>query len=137
MEPKARGLLIDTSALVAHFRGQARLDGVVGRYTVVYISAVTVYELEYGALRAGRASDLADFEAGFALEVIPLGKGEAVRAAELNAGLAAQGRRIGDRDALIAATALCHGLDLLTLNVAEFSRVLGLKVIAPDTNSAR
>jgi len=136
MGPESRGLLIDTSALVAHFRGQARIDGIVGRYPAVYVSAVTVYELEYGALRVGRASDLADLEAGFAMEVVPLGREEALRAAELNAALASQGRRIGDRDALIAGTALCHGLDLLTLNVGEFGRVLGLRVVAPSANSA-
>ncbi len=130
MEPQARGLLVDTSALIAHLRGQVRIDGVVGRYPAAYVSAVTFYELEYGARRAGRASDLAAF--GF--EVIPLGLAEAVRAAELNAGLAARGLRIGDRDALIAGTALCHGLDVLTLNVAEFERVPGLKVVIPDVS---
>lgn len=135
MEASSRGLLIDTSALVAHFRGQARIEGVVGRYPAVYVSAVTVYDLEYGALRSGRASDLQAFETRFHLEVIPLGRVEAARAAAINAGLAALGRRIGDRDALIAGTALAHGLDVLTLNVAEFRRVPDLRVVSLEAAS--
>ncbi len=135
MATQARGLLIDTSALVAHFRGEVDLRDIVRRYGGVYVSAVTVYELEYGARRAGRTSDLAAFEEAFQLEVIPLGRVEAERAAALNAELAEQGRRIGDRDALIAATALSHHLDLVTRNVQEFRRVPNLPVVVPQTGA--
>jgi len=127
----SRGLLIDTSALVAHFRGRAGIDRVVSQYVSAFVSAVTVYELEYGARRSGRASDLRAFEDAFGTDVIPVGRDEAARAAEVNAALAGQGKRIGDRDALIAATALVHHLDLLTLNTEEFRRVPGLRVLEP------
>jgi predicted nucleic acid-binding protein len=36
---------------------------------------------------------------------------------------------IGAHDLIIAATARCHDLSLLTDNVEEFSRVPGLRVI--------
>jgi predicted nucleic acid-binding protein len=39
-----------------------------------------------------------------------------------------QRRQIGDMDLLIAATALTHGLTLLTRNVADFQLVPGLSV---------
>jgi predicted nucleic acid-binding protein len=37
---------------------------------------------------------------------------------------------IGAHDIWIAATALSHGMDVITSNVAEFERVPGLTVIA-------
>jgi tRNA(fMet)-specific endonuclease VapC len=42
--------------------------------------------------------------------------------------LEAIGSRIGPNDLLIAATALANDLTLVTHNVREFSRVLGLRV---------
>jgi tRNA(fMet)-specific endonuclease VapC len=127
--PVARGILIDTSALVAHLRGRVALHRALAGGHSLYVSAITVYELEYGALRAGRASDLAALERLLALAVLPLGRREAEEAARLNARLAAQGRGIGPRDALMAATALTRGLSVATLNVDEFARVTGLDLV--------
>lgn len=39
-----------------------------------------------------------------------------------------QRRQIGDMDLLIAATALTHGLTLLTRNLADFQLVPGLNI---------
>lgn len=47
-----------TSALVRHLRGQTRLEALLAGYDDGDLSAVTVYEVEYGARRAGRVSDL-------------------------------------------------------------------------------
>jgi predicted nucleic acid-binding protein len=41
------------------------------------------------------------------------------------------GLPIGDRDAMIAATALANRHSVLTLNKAEFERVPGLQVLSP------
>ena len=49
--------------------------------------------------------------------------------AEIYAELAKKGQMIGAHDLIIAATARCHGLALLTDNVGEFSRVPALHVI--------
>ncbi len=125
------GVLIDTSALVQHFRRRARLHDVVRDHPAVYLSVITVYELEYGARRAGRLSDLRAFQEAFRAEILPLGPEEAKRAAELNASLASANRRIGDRDALIAGTALHHDLPVATFNAEELRRVPGLTVIVP------
>ncbi|MDQ7827616.1 MAG: hypothetical protein QN122_08555 [Armatimonadota bacterium] len=43
---------------------------------------------------AFRASDLRAFEDAFGTDIIPLGRTEAARAAEVNASLAGQGKRI-------------------------------------------
>lgn len=50
--------------------------------------------------------------------------------AEVWARLAARGIAIGAHDLWIAATALAHGLGLVTGNAAELGRVPGLRVLA-------
>ncbi len=124
-----RRALIDTSALVLHFRGRVDLRPLLDRYDTLFVSAVTVYEMEYGARRAGRFTDWEAFHWEFLLEVLPLGEAEARRAAALQAELARQNARIGERDALIAGTALVHRLPLITANIKEFRRVPGLVVV--------
>jgi predicted nucleic acid-binding protein len=42
-----------------------------------------------------------------------------------------QERRMGLADAIIAATALVHGLELVTRNVDDFKHVRGLRLINP------
>lgn len=43
-------------------------------------------------------------------------------------------RKMSLGDAVIAATALVHGLPLVTRNVADFARIDGLTVIDPDAS---
>ena len=42
-----------------------------------------------------------------------------------------QGRKMGLADAIIATTALVHGLSLVTRNVDDYKHVFGLKLINP------
>jgi tRNA(fMet)-specific endonuclease VapC len=131
MARAARGVLVDTSILIAHLRGRLALQELVRDYDGIYISAITLYELEYGASRAGRTSDLVRLQLAFGPTVLTLGHAEAQRAAQMNGTLARKNQQIGPRDAFIAGTALQRGLELLTLNVAEFRRVPGLSVVTP------
>jgi tRNA(fMet)-specific endonuclease VapC len=48
--------------------------------------------------------------------------------AEVRSDLQRQGQMIGPNDLLIAAICLANGLTLVTHNVAEFSRVAGLRI---------
>ena len=52
--------------------------------------------------------------------------------AEVWADLAGHGAAIGAHDLWIAAAAITHELSVATLNAADFGRVPGLRVIAPD-----
>ena len=66
------------------------------------------------------------------LDVIPVagfGLGEARRHAELWAELLGEGAPIGPHDMLIGATALARGDTLATLNVREFQRIAGLRLL--------
>lgn len=131
MAHPARGVLIDTSVLIAHLRGRLSLQELLHDYDSIYVSAITLYELEYGAIKAGRASDFAQLARALQPSVLAVGRLEAERAAHLNGTLARKNQQIGPRDALIAGTALHWGLDLLTLNVQEFKRVLNLRMVTP------
>lgn len=115
------GLLLDTDVLVDSFRGDRRL--VVGSEPLSY-SVVTLCELF-----AGAAVDET-------LVIVTLGP---FRPLDVDRRIAEEGGRIrretGLRtpDALIAATARVHGLELVTRNRRDFDRVDGLTVRDPAT----
>ena len=91
----------------------------------LFISAITVLELELGVLmierRDARQGALLRAWLGgqvvpaFAGRVLPVDTAVAQRAAKLQVP-----DRRGDRDVLIAATAIVHGMTVVTRNVADF-----------------
>lgn len=91
----------------------------------LFISAITVLELELGVLmierRDARQGALLRAWLGgqvvpaFAGRVLPVDTAVAQRAAKLQVP-----DRRGDRDVLIAATAMVHGMAVVTRNVADF-----------------
>jgi predicted nucleic acid-binding protein len=96
--------------------------------------------MTYGELRLGSqlssnpAAELAKVDAFLRpIPVIPFGKAEAVRWAEIDADLSQQGNRIETEDAIIGATALAHGLTLVTGNSKHFGRVKGLRLVDWET----
>src|SRR5271168_4753026 len=106
----------------------------------LYISVVSVLELEIGILLiAGREKDRRDKEQGaflrawmdrhvlptFSGRILAIDTAVAQRCATLHVP-----NPCSDRDALIAATALVHGLTVVTRNVAEFDRT-GVGVLNP------
>jgi tRNA(fMet)-specific endonuclease VapC len=124
--------LLDTDTLSEVMRAR---DPGVGQRAAEYLAAhgrftfsiVTRYEILRG-LRAKRAArQAAAFEARCrASDVLPLSDPIVDRAAEIYGELHRVGQLISDADILIAATALEHGLILVTNNAAHFSRVQGL-----------
>ena len=95
-------------------------------------------ELRIGAL-LGQPGSLRDARSVFLKRisqkcpVLPFGEKEAEEAARLFTALRRAGQRIGERDLLIAATAVANGHSVITLNRAEFERVPGLSLLdAPD-----
>lgn len=109
-------LLVDTDVLIDHLRGARAFDP--GEARVSY-SAITRAELF-----AGRASA----EAAVRTLLEPFRELSVDRAvAELGGRLRREhGVRIAD--ALIAATALAHGLELHTRNVKDFAHVPGIRL---------
>ncbi len=101
----------------------------------LYISVVTIFELELGVLRLARRDPTAAGNLRRWLEdqvvlqaqrrLLPVDLAVARRAAALHVPVSRP-----DRDALIAATALVHGLTVVTRNVADFTPT-GIPVLNP------
>jgi tRNA(fMet)-specific endonuclease VapC len=123
--------LLDTNVLIHAQRGEpaaVRRRMQEQSPSDLALSAVTIAELWYGALRS------ADPDVKRSLwsrvvepyEVLHFDRA----AAELHAEVRYELRHtpIGERDLLIAASALAHGLIVVTSNTSEFSRIRRLHV---------
>lgn len=86
-------------------------------------------ELLHGARKSARpASNLRLLERFFTpFRSLPFDDACSEQYALIRADLERTGKPIGPYDMMIAATALAHGLTLVTHNAGEFARVAGLK----------
>ena len=132
--------LVDTNAW-SELRNRSRADANVRAWAAatdhaeIFLSVVNVFELERGVLLMERR----DVQQGarlrrwleqhvlqpFAGQILPIDVAIARRCAQLHVPDPRP-----DRDALIAATALTHGLTVVTRNVADFAP-MGVKLINP------
>ena len=129
------GLMVDTNVFISFEKSGTPIDLSSWESSEkVYISVVVVSELLIGVHRANtearRERRLAFVEAVISgVGVLDFTIAAARVHAEIYADLAKKGQMIGAHDLIIAATARCHDLSLLTDNIREFSRVPGLRVI--------
>jgi len=120
------GVLLDTN-VISELTKLNRNPQVVAYLDTLedgFISVITLHELRYGLERLGdgtRRRTLTEtverFLSLYQDRVLPVGVPEARAAAALRAGQAQRGRTLHLADALIAATALVHGLTLATRNL--------------------
>ncbi len=96
----------------------------------IYISSLTVAELEFGVENSQRIEQnrfaLLKFLSIF--DILNFDDSDAVDYGVLKADLKKQGRIIGPIDMLLAGQALSKDLILVTNNTKEFERVKGLKI---------
>lgn len=99
-----------------------------GRFT---FSIVTRYEILRGlkARDATRQVELFEHQCAKSI-VLPLTDPIIARATDIYAGLYKRGELVSDADILIAATAVAHGLGLITGNIAHFQRIPGLQILS-------
>ena len=117
MPPSMADLLVDTDVLVDHLRGSRRLERASGDR--IAVSTITRAELFAGSPAQREAvRRLLD----------PLGELPVDRSVAELAGGIRSGTGIALPDALIAATALHHSLEILTRNERDFGRVDGLVI---------
>lgn len=125
--------LLDTSALLT----LGRLPDTASLPEVALISAVTLAELSVGPLvatddaeRARRLAQVQQAEADF--DPIPFDAAAARAFGRVATSYRRAGRKPAARsfDAMIAATAIAHGLPLYTANPSDFEAVEGLVVRA-------
>lgn len=101
----------------------------------LYISAISLMELELGVLSLERKDPAQggvlrtwleqQVLTEFVGRTLPVDAAVALRCAQLHVP-----DRRGERDALIAATALVHGMSVVTRNVADFEPT-GVKTVNP------
>jgi predicted nucleic acid-binding protein len=114
--------LLDTDVLIDHLRGSRRLE-LSEAVPLPFISVVTRCELF-----AGQDVDEAALRALLAgFEEVAIDRAIAERGGRIR-----RETGISLPDALIAASALEHGLAVLTRNRRHFERVTGLEVSGPD-----
>jgi len=127
-------VLLDTDTLSEVMKGRdPQVQRHARRYLADYgpfsFSIITRYEILRG-LKARRGTrQIAAFEERCRnSNILALTDDVIVQAADIYADLHQEGQLISDADILIAATALVHGLTLVTENVAHFRRITGLDV---------
>ncbi|MBX3461450.1 MAG: type II toxin-antitoxin system VapC family toxin [Planctomycetes bacterium] len=135
-------LLLDTNVIAES--GRAKCDPKVAAWmqTVApedfYLSAITVGEVVHGleimkdnaARRRLTQWWYAQVLPAFEGRVLPVDEAVAERWGQLKAKARQQGFALADLDGLIAATALVHGLPVVTRNKKHFTRT-GVMVINP------
>jgi tRNA(fMet)-specific endonuclease VapC len=114
-------VLLDTSAYSQMRRGNQAILDVVRRSGTIALSAIVLGELHSG-FRAGNRSaeniaQLARFLSKPSVRVLNVTEETALRYAEIDLYLRKRGRPIPRNDVWIAAVALEHGLQLVTLDV--------------------
>ena len=124
---------LDTSAYSQMRRGNQAILDVVRRAETIALSAIVLGEL-HGGFRAGNRcaeniAQLAQFLSKPSVRVLNITEETALRYAEIDVYLRKRGRPIPRNDVWIAAVALEHGLQLVTLD-AHF-REIPLLLIQP------
>ena len=92
------------------------------------LSSIVMHELYFGACKSRRRDRNLALVDSLRFEVVPFDQEDARHAADIRAALAAQGIPIGGYDVLIAGQARARALTLVTRNVREFERVVGLRI---------
>jgi predicted nucleic acid-binding protein len=126
MSRPARGLL-DTSVFIADESGRPLNEQQLPDESAV--SVVTLAELQAGVLAAvdtdTRATRLATVDLIADMEVLPIEERAALAWARLRVQLAESGRQVNVNHLWIAATALAHGLPVVTQD-ADFDPLKGM-----------
>lgn len=124
--------LIDTDWVIDHFNGRTsvtqRLEQL--REEGLALSMISVAELWEGVFfsRDPKRSQamLEQFLSG--VVILALDEESCKQFGHLRGSLRQRGKRFGDFDLLIAASALCHNLTLLTNNRRHFENIEGLRM---------
>jgi tRNA(fMet)-specific endonuclease VapC len=122
------GILIDTNIVSAHFKGDPAVTRKLQTSSPIYLPAVVLGELHFGALRSSNPTlnqqRIERFTA--AVEVLVTDSATAWFYGQIKAELAAAGTMIPDNDLWIAAVAKQYDVTLISRD-HHFGQVLGLK----------
>jgi len=137
------GFLLDTN-VISEFNRRGQPDPLVLHWLEtadpesLYVSVLTIGEIRLGIELLPPSKRRSDLEQWLEMElpewfegrVLPVDQSVAERWGLLRAQGQTRGRPLSVIDALLAATALQHGLTLVSRNVSDFS-VVGLDLVNP------
>lgn len=124
--------LIDTTVLIPYFAGDRHADTLIKRLLPdgIAVSILSYLEAYQGAIEeADPEAAKRQFNAFFrGIPVLPVSPATAKRCAEIRSLLKRQGKNPRKRafDLVIAATALEHGLEVVTHNTKDFQDIPNL-----------
>ena len=126
--------LVDTNWIILHLRGNSRVTRRIAELTPkgIGLSIVSMSELHEGVYRASNP-EITERNLQLILsdiEVVQLDDEVCRMFGPERGRLRAANALIGDADLCIGATALRHGLTLLTNNTRHFERMEGLSIVS-------
>jgi tRNA(fMet)-specific endonuclease VapC len=123
--------ILDTDHCIAILRGKLDISKHIEPTTNLYVTAITVSELTYGAHKSDRASShLAQVNLLLdSVIILPFDEQPARRCGELKDRLRRLDSPIAEPDLQIASIALHHALPLVSHNQRHFVHVAGLKLL--------
>ena len=124
-------LLLDTNIVIGLFAGDTSVLQRIGDAEEIFVPAIVLGELHYGAKRSVRAEQNIAKIDDFARESVVLGcdVNTAKAYGTIKNGLRAKGRPIPENDIWIAAVALQYGLEVATRD-PHFMEIDRLDVVA-------
>lgn len=127
-----RRILLDTSAYSAFMRNHRGVVASVQRAFRIFVTPIVLGELQSGFLRGSRAEEnrhlLGEFLASTRVEKLILDDETSLRYAEILHSLRQAGTPIPTNDIWIAASAMQHGLYVLTTD-AHFEKITKVTAI--------
>jgi tRNA(fMet)-specific endonuclease VapC len=119
-------VILDTTIFIEYLRAKDKTKTILFNLTdsILYLSAVTYYELLMGATTESKKNDVITLTQE--LIILPFTDEISEKAAEIFHSLKKQNKLIEFRDIFIAATAISNQIPLKTLNRKHFERVQGL-----------
>lgn len=122
--------LLDTNVLIRLLRRRSDLlDKKLRKAApeMVYISAITLYELYYGAFKSKRTERNIELINECKFQVLEFDKQDAKESGDIRAYLTEIGMPVGPYDVLLAGQTRARGMILVTHNTKEFARIPNLK----------
>ena len=125
-------VLLDTSFLIDVLRGAKSIEETMDRLDreeEVYITALSIMELNYGALKSASEEEqakLLSFLTSF--DLLNFDLDSSIEASKIKYDLEGSGSMIGVEDIMIAAIAKINKQKLITRNVKHFERIEGLEI---------
>jgi predicted nucleic acid-binding protein len=117
-------VLLDTSIFIDYFRKKNKKKSILFKLAVnenilLFTSSIVYYEYFCGV-------DYTDIFEG--IEVLPFLKSDAEVASEIYKKFKKKNSLIGEKDILIAASAINNGMSLATLNMKHFKKIEDLEI---------